>query len=515
MTRVVIISVPYTEPLPMVAPVLLSACLNQAGISAIGIDFSIKFLNEFVNKPYWPELKNLFAIGVKPDRLPKRAVIDILKFIKLSLLDIKNLHNPEYIGLSIFTNESVNFSYLLIPYIRKYLPGVKIMLGGRGLELICGIYNIKNYEKYYINGMADIVVVGDSETAIVEVVKNNISGIYHAAPQTKEDLLAIPLARWADYNFDLYKPFSNYQIQEDANLVGQDPRYIAITASKGCVRKCTFCDVASFWPKYIYKDGEKIAQELIESYKMTGITNYHFTDNLINGSVSHYKKMNQMLAREIPNTISYSGYAIFRSKSTMPEEDFELAAKAGCKNWTVGIESGSERVRLDMKKKFSNDDMDFSIKNLHKNGIVQYWLFMVGFPTETDWDYKETENLLRRYAYLNKNNMISVSVTPTFQVLHNSPIIQDQNLVDAYGLKYSIKNNLDRYFWTVDINPSNTFATRFERWLKLTDLMFELGYKTQPGAPIHKWRDELTNLKKIYDETNPKPSRVFPITASR
>lgn len=516
-TRVVILSIPYTEPLPMVAPVLLSACLNESNISAKGIDFSILFLNEFVNKTYWPELKNLITVGVKPNNpLSLRTVIDVLKFIKKQLIQIKNIYNPEYLGLSIFTNESINFSYILIPYIRKYLPDSKIMLGGRGLELICGSYNIKHYEKYYQNGMADIIIVGDAETAIIEVIQNNITGLYFAKSQTKEDLLSIPVAKWEDYDFDVYKAFKNYQIQEDNNLIGIDPRYIAISASKGCVRKCTFCDVASFWPKYIYKDGDKVAQEIIVSYKNTGISNYQFTDNLINGSVSHYRKMNQRLADELPNTISYNGYAIFRSKNTMSEFDFTLAARAGCKSWSIGIESGSERIRYDMKKKFSNDDMDHCILNLHKNNIAQYWLFMVGYPTETDWDYTETENLLKKYAYLNKNNMIAISITPTFQILHNSPIIQDPVLRQKYGLRYSINNNLDRYFWTADINPTNTFATRYARWLRLSDLAFELGYKIQPGAAEqHKrWSDELTDLKKIYDEKQPKPSKVFPIIAS-
>jgi hypothetical protein len=112
--------------------------------------------------------------------------------------------------------------------------------------------------------------------------------------------------------------------------------------------------------------------------------------------------------------------------------------------------------------------------------------------------------------------MIAISVTPTFQILHNSPIIQDPVLRQKYGLSYNINNNLDRFFWTADINPTNTFATRYARWLKLSDLAIELGYKVQPGAAnTHKkWSDELTNLKKIYDENKPKSSRVFPIIAS-
>ena len=506
--KIVIISVPYTEPLPMVAPVLLSACLNNNGISAKGIDFSIQFLSEFINKPYWPSLKNLISIGIRPpEPMPRRAIIDVLKFIKTKLLAIKNEYDPEYLGLSIFTNESINFSYLLIPYIRKYLPNTKIMLGGRGLELICGVENRIHAEKYYDHGMADVVVVGDSETAIVEVIQNNITGIYNAKLQTREDLERIPIPLWDDYDFSFYKNFENYQIPDGHDTPGEDPRYLSVTGSKGCVRHCTFCDVASFWPKYIYRDGESIANEIIFNYKKTGIENYRFTDNLMNGSISHYKKMNVVLAKEIPNTIHYQGYAIFRSKSQMPEEDFELASRAGCRLWSVGIESGSERVRYELKKKFSNEDLHHGVINLHKNNIKQNLLFMVGYPTETDWDFKETLNIVKKYAYLNKNGMIRIMVTQPFMLLHNSPLIQSPELYDQYKLNYDIKDNLSRWFWVSDVNPENDFNKRYDRWIEMIQTITNEGYVFPPGNPIETWHNEIVNIKKIYDET--KPKKVF------
>lgn len=509
--RVVILSVPYTEPLPMVAPVLLSACLNRAGISAKGLDFSIEFLDYFFDKPYWTEIKNLLATGVAPvEKLSRRAIIDLLKFTRRYVLKIKREHNPEYIGLSLFTNESINFSYILIPYIRRYLPNTKIMLGGRGLELTCGIENRVFYEKYWDHGMADVLVVGDAETAIIEAVQNNVEGIYFAKPQTREDLENIPIPDWDNYRFDIYKKFENYAIQEGEDAPGYNPRYIAVTGSKGCVRHCSFCDVEAFWPKYIYRDGEAIAEEIIANYRKTGIRNFRFTDNLINGSISHYRKMNEKLAREIPNEIQYTGFAIFRSKSQMSEFDFELAKRAGCAGWTIGIESGSERARYHMKKKFSNDDMDHGIVNLHKNGIVQHHLIMVGYPSETEQDYLETENYLKRYAHLNGNKMIHVGITPTFMLLRNSPLIMDPNYKKDLGLKFDINNSLDRFFWTTDTNPENTFEARYNRWFRLVKLAQELKYTMHAGMPIEKYADELNHLKKVYDEK--KFKKVYTIT---
>lgn len=511
-TKVVILSVPYTEPLPMVAPVLLSACLNDVGISAKGIDLGIEFFDAFINKPYWEILKNWLTLGViSQDALTKRILIDVLKFVRKRLKQIKKDHDPEYIGLSIFSNESIDFSYILIPAIRKYLPGTKIILGGKGLELICGVYNIKHYEKYNNAGMADVVVVGDAETAIIDVIQNNISGIHFAKTQTKEDLDSIPSPFWSDYDMSIYSKYLLFDLPKDPNHLDVEPRFIAITGSKGCVRKCTFCDVASYWPKYIYRDGVKIARDIIENYRATGINNFVFTDNLINGSITQFRSMNQTLVSEIPDTIKYGGYAIFRDKKNMPVEDFELAARAGCRRWFVGVESGSESVRTELRKDFSNADMDHSITNLHKNKIIQSWLLMVGYPTETEWDYLQTEELLRKYAHLAVDGLINLNITATFQLLHNSPLIQNEEFTRRYGLTYNINDNLSRYFWTADINPENTFDVRVTRWFRLVQLGKELGYTFQIEMPMDKIIAELTHLKKIYEDY--KPKKVFSIRA--
>jgi hypothetical protein len=78
--QVVILSVPYCEPYPMVAPVLLSACLNSAGIASKGIDFSILFLEHFSSKPYYVNLKNfLTSYGMGEHRLDRAVLVALVE----------------------------------------------------------------------------------------------------------------------------------------------------------------------------------------------------------------------------------------------------------------------------------------------------------------------------------------------------------------------------------------------------------------------------------------------------
>lgn len=500
---VAILSVPYTEPAPMVAPVLISACLNKGGVSAKGIDFSIEFFKTFSQKDYWIDLKNQLVIGyVKSSKLPTRAIIDILKFNKRFLLKLKQEHNPSWIGLSIFTAESINYSYLLIYSIKKYLPDVKIVIGGKGSEITCANRNKPHYQLYVENGLADLAVVGDCEHIIADAIKENRQGIYFSTQQTKEDLDESPIPNWDEYDLGQYADFSNELVLEP---------YMAITASKGCVRKCTFCDVNTFWPKYIYRKSENVANEIITAYKKTGIRQFLFTDNLINGSVSHYRTFNSVLAKELPNTIAYGGNAIFRDKDTMPVEDFELAARAGCKWWAVGVESGSERVRFEVGKKITDSDLAWSVTQLAKHNIQQIWMMMVGYPTESQEDFELTLELFRKYAYLGKQGLIRPSISPTFMLLNDSPIMQDPMIRDSLGVSHNLNFEWSSKFWTTTLNADNTFPVRAQRWKQAISLLEDLGYEMRSVINMQgndKWLAEIESLEKLYNE---KKNTFIPI----
>jgi radical SAM superfamily enzyme YgiQ (UPF0313 family) len=503
--KVVLLSVPYCEPYPIVAPVLLAGCLEHAGITAQAFDFNIDFYHHFSSDSQWAEYRNFLSIGylVRP-KFNIRLYKNIFRFTKQYIKKIINNHDPEYIGLSIFTSESIDFGLVLSYIIRKHFPKLKIIAGGKGLEVTDG-NNTYHYQKWIDLGVVDAVVKGDAETAIINLVKNNLTGVIIAAKQTKEDLDIIPLPKWEDYNFSSYSSVKEQLKQQDA--------YLTVTASKGCVRQCTFCDVASFWPDYIYRDPVKVANEIIFNYQSTGITKFYFTDNLINGSVSNFRTMNEILVSTIPNTIEYGGYAIFRGRNQMPEDDFYLAQKAGNYKWSVGVESGSEKVRFDMKKKFTNDDLDWSVNMLLKYGIQQNWLLIVGYPSETEEDFKATKDLLIKYNSFASDKKITIQITPTFMLLNNSPLLTNNQLSEEYGLAH-LKNQdfLNAKFWTSKKYLDNDYPTRSRRWKELMSLTESLNYSFGPGMPVDKWREEITNLDKIYEQ---QKTKIFSIYQSK
>ena len=59
---------------------------------------------------------------------------------------------------------------------------------------------------------------------------------------------------------------------------------IHLSGSRGCVRKCTFCNVPLLWPKFTSKTGERIAQELIYYYETFDVKRFVMVDSLVNGN---------------------------------------------------------------------------------------------------------------------------------------------------------------------------------------------------------------------------------------
>lgn len=73
------------------------------------------------------------------------------------------------------------------------------------------------------------------------------------------------------------------------------------------------------------------------------------------------------------------------------ESLFDAMARANFKFVNIGLESGSERVRKEiMKRSYANSDIEYAVEIARKYGLQVHFLNMVGLPTETEEDIKQT-----------------------------------------------------------------------------------------------------------------------------
>lgn len=312
-------------------------------------------------------------------------------------------------------------------------------------------------------------IVGDGEIALLEYLRGNkfYPGINGRDPEEIVDLSSLPPPDYSDLiNPQYYK--TKY-------------KSISITGSRGCVRNCTFCDIADRWPKYRFVDGELLAKNMIELSKTTQFKKINLTDSLVNGSMKHFNKMCETLAKS-DHTVEWNGQFIIRNKKFMNDKNFDDIANSGCTGLTIGIESGSENVRQHMRKKFSNEDADFYIENLLKRNVVVKFLLIVGYPTETEEDFLDTMRFLEKWSSYN-TVLVSIDI---MRIEHGSPITEEE------GMLFHLNNDL--HDWE---NEISNLDIRFDRYIRLFDHAINLGYKLP--YHMHRKREKIMMYKEGKD----------------
>lgn len=484
---VLTVNIPYTVhwALPY-GPAVVNGILTHHGYTTKTWDLSTELHNELSDHKDYEKLLQLVTAGYAGhfDALSKDFFKRMSKFIKHGFEQHKAEFNPDIVAFSVFSSQSADVLPIVVTIAREVFPDAYFLVGGRGLDNIEKRTGMTYGDLFYRYLPIDCAYLGDAENELHNVMNNRTQGVVYADPVNKEELLNTPAANWNGYDFSLYEGYDTGEL------------YVPITASKGCVRQCTFCDVHASWPKYIFRDGTSIGNEMVDLYERTGMKRFEFTDNLVNGSASNWRLMNKTIAERMPNTLKYKGYAICRSKQAHPEEDFEIAKVAGADVLKIGVESGSEKIRYDIKKKFTNDDLDWFATNCYKNDINQIWLMFCGYPTETDSDFEESIRLLTEYQHMTKNNRVTVFLSLPMMLTTLGNFMQFRQDAEEYGLWHNQHDPMAVNFWTSTKYEWNTWPLRSERFKRLINHATNLGYidNRRQGEKLK----ELEGLDKIY-----------------
>ena len=479
------------DAMPM-APALLKGICDSHGLKATTLDLNIETQIAYRDNPYKTEIEKYLMFFTD---MPEEAYDWYQEYIELTAKRLIEI-DANWIGFSLLSYQSLCFTHDICFAVKKIRPNQKIMIGGPGISKDDNIGRQYKDKKLMSDvmletGLCDTVVINEAENVLVDILVKDTKGKINTGRQlNRDELNLLPTPSYIDYKTDLYTENSKiFHLSKQATAA-------TITGSKGCVRKCTFCDVASFEPKFVFKDGDKIADEMIEIYETQGITNFFMSDSLINGSMKAFRQMNEALVRRLPpKTLSYYGEYIARPKGQTTKDDYKLMSEAGCKHVIVGVESGSESVRNHMGKKFNNEDLSLMIESLYNVGISQEWNLMVGYLTETRKDFQETLALVKKYEYMKWPDLI-INPVGILHVLPGTPLVDTharsleiewEDVAEGVGMAYD--------FWYSKNNPDNTFENRIQWWEELLELCNEIG---QMHEYRYKSKKALANNFKMH-----------------
>lgn len=507
-----IVSLPVLDlQYPPSSPAIIKSCVNAAGFSARTYDLNLLLLNLCGSLDRFYQVQyNFESVGrIKDEKEdPVIAFFDnerelIRTWVDRSI-EIILEHDPRWLGISVFSYKSHKACLLLCAEIRKRNLDIKIVLGGRGtssfalgpdhsqfkqrIKNFFGQYTgISNFGEVLLNyGLVDKIIQGDGENAVVELllgdteknVKTNVEDI---------NLEKVPFVDFDDYELGSY----NYV---------NDP-ILPITGSKGCVRQCTFCDIPVLWPRFKFRSGTHIAEEMIHLYQRHGIKKFYMTDSLVNGSLKAFKDFITILAQHNQQNpdqfIKWVGQYITRTRSAaMDDEYYDLLKASGGEGLTIGVESGSDAVRAHMKKQFTTDDIDHELAQFDRRGIVCVLLFFSCYPTETWQDFLDTVNMFIRYQkYCASGTVYKITLGTPYTHHAQTPL---WNMQESIGLESVPGSDI---LWKLSSNPELTYYERVKRRLILQEVAIALRLPmSRNTAELNQLIDSIRHHREAIDK---------------
>lgn len=475
MNTILLVNLPRQEAErpPAVIAGLAGIC-KSAGKDYDVVDFNLEIIKHFSDVE-WRELQNYLAYytAICPSHL-------IEKFKNLAN-DVFPRKDYTAIAISLFTFETIRAANLLLPLLRKLYSNSKIIIGGHG----AGHNDIDHesvpfYQWAIQANLIDYYILGEAELSFKEFLVNPSKWRNSNTKYIVDNLNDVPFAC-----YDKILP---------SDYLNTEPLGAYVTGSRGCVRDCTFCDVKHIWTKYRFRTANHLFEEVLYHHLNYDVTLIEFTDNLINGSVTEFKRFNELLVNaqeKYPSlkNLRYRGDFICRPKEQFGEEHFKIMKLAGGTDIVVGIESFSQDVRYHMGKKFTNEDIDFHLYCSGKYGIQNTFLMQVGYPTETQADHDINVLYTKRYQKYALSRIIKlIRWGYTTGILPGSPL--DTIYRDSLPLVKEFSDKEVFYYGDYNwINASNltaTFAERIRRRMELHFLSKKLRY----------------NQPRIYDEFN-------------
>lgn len=447
--KAAVITLPRLEPhRPPISSAIIAAVCKQNNIETKSFDLNIELFHRHFS--LYDKLDSILD-GYRVASVEEENLID--QFLGESLREI-SAYNPDLVLVSIFSFTTHYFAKKFLKLARNL--SATIVIGGQGVyvpelsrqELDRNFFGQTMLDQKLI----DYYIVGEGEEVLNKFLcgEKNLNGVNNS---NKNQILNINTVPWPDYSFfDLNK----YDYLSES-------KEVFITSSRGCVRRCTYCDVPFHWPKYRWREGENVANEIIHNYEKFGITNFYFTDSLVNGSNKNFADMcNKLAAYNFDQKISWRGQFIIKPKNQVTDEYFDMISAAGGTQFYIGVETGSDKIRYEMDKKFTNEDIEYFLHHFKRTNMSMFFLMLTGYVTESLDDHMETMNMFPRWQkYVASGTISGIDLGPTLIILANTPL---DHMREELGIKFL---NNDPKSWISTINPELNIKERIRRRIEL------------------------------------------------
>ena len=298
---------------------------------------------------------------------------------RIVLKDAVDGFQPEIIGISVrnIDDQCMENPGFLLDLVKDFVNDCRslsdspIILGGAG-------YSIFPESALAYLG-ADMGIQGEGEVAF-NILLERLS--------QKADLSGIPglylpnqgIQGKVRFTKDLNEcPLPLPGVQQWTSLPSQNEEiWLPVQTRRGCPLNCSYCSTSTIEGKIMRKHSPARVVDTISRYVEAGFGRFFFVDNIFNLPPSYAKEFCDQLVKAGLNT----SWRCILYPWRVDEELVEKMAKAGCKEVSLGFESGSAKILRAMNKNFRPEEVRRISERLKRYGIQRMGFLLLGGPEE-------------------------------------------------------------------------------------------------------------------------------------
>ena len=295
-----------------------------------------------------------------------------------NIKSVVKLFEPDIVGLS-FLSTSAYTAFEIIKELKE-IKKFHLIAGG--------IHSSLYYEEVLKEGV-DVVMIGEAECAIVELVKvlsetnyndyhdkNRFKNIKNIAFKIDESSIYVSNINESLQNLDEL-PFVERNLYELNKY-----SHHSIISSRGCVHRCRFCssqDILGKRPRVFSIN--RIIDEIEFLQSKYEYDKLYWADDMF----FYTQKERIIFCNELIKRNINVDYVIQLRADNINEELISALKATGCSKIAIGAESGSDKILKTIKKGITAKQIETAIKHVKTADIrIKTW-WIIGLPGE----YKE------------------------------------------------------------------------------------------------------------------------------
>ena len=325
-----------------------------------------------------------------------------------------------------------------------------------GWTVICGGPESANYTHEYIAQGADVVVVGEGEVTLAELLPA-------LAQQGPHRLHGIAGTVFLDEEGQIVRNAERAQIADIDSLPWPDREQINISqyvdvwrthhgmgsvnliTARGCPYKCKWCSHAVFGYSHrrrSYLDCAAEVQHIVETYKPDQVW---YADDVF--TINH-RWLYEYAAELKRRNLRLPFETISRADRLLKEDVLATLAEMGCYRIWIGSESGSQRILDAMQRGVTVEQVQWATQAAQRYGIEVGMFLMWGYDGE---EIEDIEATIEHVKKANPNIFFTtvaypIKNTPYYETIKDT-LRLDRDWVEATDRDYVVRGRHTRQYY--------------------------------------------------------------------